>query len=521
LTIRGSVAQLSLALAFMMTARAHAYQISEATLFARCFAQITGQPVPLGHGVHQQVKKGAVSGINACNQLIDKTMLGADGRLPNNGTDPEAVAVLNQFYNFHRTWFPVNNIEQMADYDASFAGNTEDVFDFSEPALAVTRALFSAHKYSEILTSFGVPRAARRPDPNVMKAHGLTGAANEGPSRRIFGASDYAATNSFAFRAEAPAPWGDRGTGSFVVNGPTRIQTGDLIGIPFNSEQFMTPNYTLQPLFPDQNTEMRGKSEPGLIYNLDMLAGNGGGILGYPSYLLAYFGHGRGFKANGTTKLPRRWAQQTVSTFLCSSLPVLRDGDVSNHLRTNSPTPFRASTSCLTCHGTMDQMAYVARNFAPAYSDYSLGNDPIKVTALMGKFQPSRPAASEWSDTPVEGFHLTPPTGRFLYRSVTGALINQPVNGLNQLGEALTATEDFYQCAAKRYFEHFTGIRVAFFDMHDPRNAEVTKRLTARELRDRKYVEALGAQLKKNQSLAQLIKTIIASPYNRASDFRP
>ena len=521
MTIWGLIAQLLLALACMTTERANAYVISEATLFARCYSQITGQPLPLGHGLHKAVRAGAISAVAACNKLIEKGLLGSDGRLANDGSDPEAVAVLNQFYNFHRTWFPVNNIEQMADYDAGYAGNTEDVFDFSEPALAVTKALFGAHKYNEILTTFQVPRAVRRRDPKIMAAHGLTGAANEGPSRRIFGANDYAGTNRFAFRALAPGAWGDRGTNSFVVNGPTRIQTGDLIGIPFNAEQFVTPNYTLQPYTPDQATEIRGASEPGLIYQLDMLAGNGGGILGFPSYLLAYFGHGRGFKANGTTKLPRRWAMQTATTFLCSSLPVLRDTDVSQYLRLNSTTPFRATTSCLTCHGTMDQMAYTARNFAPAFSDWGLGNDPIKVTALMGKFAPSQAAVSEWVDQPVPNFHLTPPTGRFLFRSVTGALINRPLNGLDQLGEALVATDDFYQCAAKRYFEFFTGIKVPLYDMHDPRHAEVTKQLTARDRADRKYVEALGAQLKKHQSLVELVKTIVASPYNRASDFRP
>ncbi len=83
----------------------------------------------------------------------------------------------------------------------------------------------------------------------------------------------------------------------------------------------------------------------------------------------------------------------------------------------------------------------------------------------------------------------------------------------------ITQTQDFYTCAAKRYFEFFTGIQVPLYDKKDPRYAEMNRMLTSEHIKNREFVENLGADLQRDQSLKNLVKRIIASDYYRSEEF--
>jgi hypothetical protein len=223
--------------------------------------------------------------------------------------------------------------------------------------------------------------------------------------------------------------------------------------------------------------------------------------------------------------MPRKWSQQTMQTFMCTSFPALRESDVAQFVVPGSPTPFRGARACVTCHGTLDQMGSVARNFTWASSDFTRpteqGADNRKVMALIGKFNADLPPHGSWSDRTVENFHRQTPTGRLYFRAFSGELIDIPVNGLTQLGEAMASTDDFYQCAAKRYFEFMTGIQVPLFDRRDPKNSDLLRNISPAAINDRKYVETMGLELKQHQSVVRLLKNIMASPYYRESTYRP
>jgi hypothetical protein len=87
----------------------------------------------------------------------------------------------------------------------------------------------------------------------------------------------------------------------------------------------------------------------------------------------------------------------------------------------------------------------------------------------------------------------------------------------------LTQTNDFYQCAAKRYFQHFTGINVKLYDRGDSRYAQVGASIGPREARMRQFIEKLGSDLRAdpNQSTYRIIEKIIESSYYRDLNFDP
>lgn len=504
---------------------AHATPISEAALFNRCYAHLTGHPVPVGNALMQKVRSAEITAVNACSLVLDKATLNAQGAL-SDANDTEAVAVINQFYNFHRSLFNVSSQEQLPEADREYGTSTDDLFDISQPALAMTKVLFGGHKYSELLTTLGDVRAVRRPNPKLDAQYGYL---VNSPSRRYLGNNSTAAnldTLPFAFRNPTGA-FAQDGSQSTQVAAPI-IQTGDLIGIRPAAETLMVPNFTFYPLAP-AGVEIRGDQAPGITLPFNAFQVAGAGVLGYPAYMLSYWGQGKNTQLNGTTKLPRRWAISTLQNFLCTNMPDLRPEDVGQYLDAGSPAPFRLQSSCLGCHATQDQMAYTLRNYALGFSDFFVSLDlttgiyNAKTTELMAHYTPSQPSVAGWSSQPVTDFQLQAPSGRLLLRTLSGKLINQSVSDLNDLGRALTATDDYYLCAAKHYFQFFTGIQVPLFDRENPANAPLLQTLSPQSTVDRKYLEGLGQLLKNdpNQSLVTLVKAIISSDYYRDSDYRP
>ena len=504
---------------------ASATPLSESALFARCYSQITGHPVPVGHPVMAQVKAGQVTGLAGCFSILDKAKLSTSGNL-SNSSDAEAVAVLGQFYSFHRTWFSVNTPEQLSDFSREYVSSAEDFYDLTEPALALTKAMFGTHKYSELLTTMSGVRAIRRPNATLDAINGYT---VNSPSRRVyFNNGGNLDSVPFGFRSTIANVDADgNGSQSILINAPL-IQSGDLIGVRPETESLMVPNLTLMPLATAFG-EVRGDQSPGMIFPYNAYQGAGAGILGYPIYMLSYWGQDKNTLMNGTTKLPRRWAITSLQTFLCATMPDLRAGDVTQFVDSTSSAPFRQQTACLGCHAAQDQMAYTLRNFTLGFSDYETsyksgtGQISGKTTELLPRFAPSQASVGGWPSQPVANFQLQTPSGRFYYRTLSGQLINQSVADLNGLGQAMVATDDYYQCAVKHYFQFLTGIQVPLFDRQNPANSTLLQTLSPQSVVDRQYIEALAAQFRNdpNQSLMTMVKAILSSPYYRDSNYRP
>lgn len=493
-------------------------QLSESQLYRRCHFHLTGRPIPLRDSRLASIEAEQMTALQACEEVLELGSLGADGRLKDT-SNPMARAVLKTFLSFHKSWFSANTLEQIQDYSEELNRGSNDVYDAAEPALSLTRNLLANLSYREVLTATKGIRAIREEDDKIKRQFGFTVTM---PSRRTFGNNTFMDTNLVVFESSArtyTSVGANRPAEDFMVM--PLISVGNLVGIRETTESFTIPNMHLKPL---SEIGRRGNVEPNLNFTYEFFKTYESGILGQTSFFLMNYGHGRGVQANGTTKLPRRWIQSGLESFLCSPLPSLRESDIASFVKPDSETPFRKASSCVRCHATLDQLASTGRNLITGSTSYfaiqtepnASAKYPITLTSYNVRF----PASGNWSDAPQENYHLQEPKGRVFMRSLNGQLIDRPVNGIKEVGKIWTEMDDFYTCAAKRYFEYFTGIQVPLYDRTDPNNELLNQNLSSEAIQLRSFVEGLGQKLMTEQSLKKMILEILSSEIYRSKNFQ-
>ncbi len=416
------------------------------------------------------VSEGRISPTAACLQVLDEAKLGSDGRLA--AYTAEGQLVLKTFNDFHRTWFPNDNLFGALPMGEGALANTRLIHDEEEGALHVTRALFrDGVAYSEVVTGDSGMEALR------------TGGA------------------AFSTTTTIPA-------------GLELVQIGDLLGVRKLS---LNSNKMGKTIYSDQSFKLPS----GIVAINQPLKVNesaGGGILGSKSYMLLNFGRSDELPMNGGLRMPRRWARAIISNLMCRDVPVIRSSDALPFVAKNvlaSTPPFRKVSSCMQCHATMDPMGAVARNYSYAFAPRFNGCDPVKSAGYMANWPVSLPMETGVVDDDPD-FYKRPPSGKLFLRSYDGTLVDQSVNDISGLGQAIAGTNDFYVCAASKYFQYFTGIKVNLQDVGDPANPA----LTPADLAYRNQVISLGQNLKKSQSLRSLISEIIDSGIYKKSSMR-
>jgi hypothetical protein len=234
----------------------------------------------------------------------------------------------------------------------------------------------------------------------------------------------------------------------------------------------------------------------------------GAGFIGSQTYLLMNNNKALGnlsVRPDGGIRSYRLWAKHVLEDALCLQLPALRSSDVIHTLRPNSEFPWRSGIACMSCHQTMDTGAGAIRNlFSLPTSD---GNG-TKPTRFFMKKSPTQPGAPYPEIEPDPDFSDRPAQGLIQYRSYDGSMVEIPVDGIQAFGQALANTQDFYACGAKRYFEWLTGVPVNLGDISDPLYPVA---LTNSQKLYRNRVIELGKQLKQNQSVKELLRSIISS----------
>ena len=208
---------------------------------------------------------------------------------------------------------------------------------------------------------------------------------------------------------------------------------------------------------------------------------------------------------DGGSRMYRRWGKHVVEDFLCRTQPTLRSYDVAYEVDTQSTIAFRKGSSCMACHATMDPIAGAARNLRFSFT-HNTGLESTRVKYVGNRF-PDMAAVNFPKDKPDANFYRRPADARLFYRSYNGDLVDESVTGLQSLGETIAQTNDFYVCAAKRYYQFLTGIEVTLADEGDV-NTPVFKE---GELNQRNKVIQLGMKLKEHQSIEKLIEEIISS----------
>jgi hypothetical protein len=456
-------------------------QLSGVAVLNRCAVQLTQGTLDPADPLIAQVSSGALSPGDACIAILDRAALidsgGAQGGLA--ADTPQGRAILRAMNDFHRTWFPNDTLVE-ATPQGDFAPRTNLLHDESEAALHLTRALFTQSvKFQEIVTG-----------TSGMEALRSEGVRNEN------------------FATQRPT---DGAASIIAVQG---VQKGDLIGVrPFDSnpaKRDLVLNTSGLPGFMGFKGPL-----PNANGDVNVHQSLGGGILGTRSYLMLNLGRPDYQPMNGGLRMPRRWAKAIFSNLMCRDIPVLRFEDAAQFVQpaVAGRPPFRSGQSCMTCHGAIDQMGMTARNAAYGATP-APRVDPNDSTQIV-KFDVTLPREVGFVDDDPN-FNQRPPNGRLLFRSYTGDLVSKDVLGVSELGQALADTDDLYVCAASRYFQFFTGIGL---NLRDPGDLTTTP-LTDGEKAYQAQVEILGKQLKTNQSLRELLRSIFNSPIYQSSSMR-
>lgn len=507
----------SLISVLLLSFSAFSKPLSEAQVYRRCYAQLSQVAVPVNDALLTQINNKTLTGTQACSQLLAQAEFDTNGRLKS--ISPLAIKIVKTFTDFHRSWFANSRLEQSNDYSLETDGATMDVFDASEPALFITRELFlPTGQYKNILRGSQGVQAIRQEDLSISAMYGFN-ADMTVPSRFYFGNNGGIQENKFTFstgdgRVFPQDNFAGRPAEDFVIL--PKMNAGEIIGVQLNTFSQMIPNFTLRLFHTDQNAKANYGDT--IDYSFDIYKNRGGGILGSSTFFMMNSGHSKGQIFNGSTKVPRAWTKAAMESLMCSPFPSLRESDISQFVVGNSTAPFRNAASCVQCHATLDPFAYTARNRVVGNSDFT---NYIKSTIVVGNFKATMASVSGWPSEPVPNFHRQEPKGRLFYRSTTGTLVDRAVNNTEEMGMAMSETEDFYQCAAKRYFEYFTGISVSLYDRTNPANAELNRKLTKVDKDDRKFIEKLAKDLRTSQSLSGMVRQIIASDYYKYPNYRP
>ncbi len=460
--------------------------LSDLSFFSRCYAQLTQKKLPLRHPLRLRVVQGSLSPVDACLAVLDGASLSVgaeEGKLIE--VNPESKAVLRAMNDLHRNWFPSDDVVFSSPQCGERCPYADFLHDGSEAALHVTRALLTENaRFSEVVTGESGMEALRSRGPIENNTQALN---------RVFLGNSVTTVPD-----DSPVPLDVE-----------LVQFGDLLGVRKIS------------LNPRKGLAVTKSNTAGSRPNEFPIHGSlGGGILGTKSYMLLNMGRPDANSMNGGLVLPRRWAKSLLKDLLCRDVPVIRSSDAISFVETagtKDTPPFRTSASCMQCHGTMDPLSGVARNvvytYTPGYAESSIGSSK-QISPQIYAFPTNLPPENGTVDLDPD-FYRRPTSGRLYFRNLQGELVNIPIQGIASLGQRLAESDDFYACAASRYFQFFTGIQV---NMDDP-GADGHAVMSKTEKKYRDMVIHWGSELKAHQSLHRLFRTIMESDTYRSSSY--
>ena len=507
--------------------------LTEGEIYKRCYTRMVRGPVPANDALLAKVEAGQITGAVACLSLFDTAKMVAGGATGSftltNTSDLRASAIVKTFNDLHRSWF-----QSKLPGDTQFASANAILRDQEEPALFFTKALLATGaKYSDILTVDQNPRGVR--------------------IRDIGGTSANSFQAQLIYRTPATfPPYTDfvvgyqSGKDSLLDVTPVHVpdaqltQLGRLVGIeplpPFVAPIIYPVGRTTPYIKGTKPSDMRrepmstckdptctpaGSCAPdpecvdfreaavAASTNVDINRNIGGGILG--SF---------GFVTNSTNltfnvqpfyekDIHRRIGERVFEDLMCQQLPVFNVDDVGSYVDTASEYPFRQSTACMSCHAGMDNVALTYRNVFAVPSA-----NPVASFQMIGQGMQTLITLPPKAGS--NAFVLQGPTGALTFRQRVGpsgttlGVVKIPVTGLDELGAAVSQQREFYYCAAKRYYQFFTGISVS---LAGPETDPVAKR-------HQNTVIALGEGLKKNQSLRTLFQAIFNSDSFKTRNYK-
>lgn len=480
---------------------AGAQTLGERQIYERCSARLTRMsPDDATDPFIPQILNKTLTGAQACQQLLGLAKFNTNGVIASHAGQAQkrllAERVVATMNDLHSSWL---SEKVFVAASSCRAAGTNSLVDPQEPALFFTRALLgTAVPYSYVVTSKDNLRAVR---------------SVNNPTSSI---------------------WDKRITSITGLTGTFRLAgNGKLLGV---SSGF-SPKGNLTA-YVQANDETRRPS----AVDVPVLQNMGGGIIGSQAYILNNFGEGSDWLPD-LEKMPRNWSKWVFKDLLCRELPVLFKDDRIDDTKAltvcadkkkcgiqptaakkDSVLSFRQNASCVQCHATMDQMIGVARNLRSYHGGRCNTNPDVPPVQFASSHwvpvPPTLPKTFTWDYTVDPDYRKRAPAGRLMFRDIYGALVNEPVSTINDIGAILARRDDIYICAAKRYYQYFTGIDVELV----PMTAAEAAKLPPDQKFYRDRVFALGKNLRSatqyNQSTQKLIEAIFALPEYKMKDFR-
>jgi hypothetical protein len=459
----------------------------------KCYALFVQKRILKTDPLYKAVK-GGMTGTEACMKLLDKANLDSNGKITGNPKDPDNIGsrILSTFNEFHQ-----KNLSSPDLTAISRAPEQAEFYDILEPAYQFTYSIFgSGQKYSDLVTrKFHIQAIRHSEKGENRRTHAVTGKGITGFNETFL---VQGSTRPNASETTKAIKWDAE-----------LVSKGILIGLKKDERENRIIRYVSGTTVGNISV-VQHRQDTNKALNSNMHLG-GGGILGSQSYMTSLVPFGSSHY--------RAWSKAVVSDLLCRELPVLRVEDILTDVRENSDFSFRNWPSCMQCHSTLDPMQATIRNRVSLFTLTSATVSGISFWVdqlILNQYEYSKihyPESS--SDSANEKYAKRPPFGSLRFRSYNGDPINKDVTGAQELGEALSETNDLYACAAKRYFHFLTGIDVNLDDQgtHDFKKSVEQGDITTKELEYRDRVIELGQKLKKdqNQSVKKILEEIIAS----------
>lgn len=484
----------SLSAVFLSSSLTSAQTLNERQIYERCAARLTRSTPEDADPFAAQVSAGKLKGAEACKQLLALGMFGSNGRVPSHNSTLKkdlGEKVLASMNDLHASWLTNKTFNSL-----SFCRGQATIaaVDPQEPALFFTRALFDKDvPYSYVSRSKDNLRAIRSVNAPISSITQIKIQKLEG----------------------FPA--------SFRLPG-----NGKLLGI----SNGYAPKVTKVTAVVRTEEEIKAKRTPAATNEL-VLANKGGGIMGSQAYLLNNVGDAPDVFPD-LEKMHRNWAKYIFKDLLCRELPVVYKDDtlVKQHTvcsdkkkcgiqpkAKESVLSFRRDSACVQCHVSMDQLLGVARNLRAYRTGRCNFNDNIYGTFHWLNDKPTLAKNNSWGYTADPNYYKRAPSGRLVFRDIYGKLVDEQINSIQDIGEIFAKKDDMYICAAKRYYQYFTGI-----DVDLSLEPDHVAKLPADQKYYRDRVITLGKNLrspsKYNQSTQKLIEAIFDLPEYKQRDFR-
>lgn len=479
---------------FCSQVSASEYDLSELAFYNRCFSHLTRKTPPLNDPLLTRIINGTLRAQDACVSVLRSAQLQNNGLIKDRN-NRVAKDVLNTFYAAHSHWFMDSVLT------GTSALNNMGISDPSIGSVYVTKALFDPNfKYQDIFDgakSYEAVRAGSTPldgryDVDSSRRVASTAVISTDPNNDNYNHPLYVYGRLDRIPSTDPTqPDVYRTTGKPWTN--MRLKPhGDLIG--FQDEPETTVSGTANAA-----TTPR-------IYG----GSRGGGILGNRDYIMRTLNLAT-INSDGGLIMPRRFGRSIFSDFTCRDLPVIPPSDTSvvKYIDTKaSSIPFRTNQGCVSCHISMDQISSLLRS----YSSTAVGIN--RAGANMGRVEVDRPAtitsAFTWPTKSDPDYYKKTSNALFVYKTLDGNLIEQPVANFNALGNIFKQLDDVYLCAATRYFKHFTNIDYPVTIVKSPQYQNDKNAV---------FIRHLGSELKRHQDPMKTVEAILLSDIYRHSSF--